>query len=56
MKWFVAIVAIVTIGFLEAYALSPGINGTGFTMSMSLIAGLGGFMLNAKKRIGGKNG
>ena len=50
MKWVIAGLAIVTIGILEAYALSQGINGTVFTMSMALIAGLGGFMLNAKKR------
>ena len=39
---FVAGLAIVTIGVLEGYALSQGINGNALTASLAAIAGLGG--------------
>ena len=38
----VAGLAIVTIGALEGYALSQGINGNALTASLAAIAGLGG--------------
>ena len=38
----VAGLAIVTIGVLEGYALSQGINGNALTASLAAIAGLGG--------------
>lgn len=50
MKWIIAGLAMMIIGLLEWYALSIGINGTAFTMSMAFIAGLGGFMFKAEKQ------
>ena len=43
--WLVPIVAILTIGALEALALSQGINGTLMSMSMAAISGIAGYQL-----------
>lgn len=38
----------VTVGVIEMYALSLGMNGTALSLSVALIAGLGGFELKEK--------
>ena len=44
-KISVPIVAILTIGAVEAYALSKGINGVALTSSIAAISGIAGFKL-----------
>lgn len=43
MKWTPAIIAMLVIGALEAYALYQGINGALLSGTVAIIAGLGGF-------------
>ncbi len=45
LDWRIAVVGIVTLGGLEAYALSQGINGALFTLAAVAIAGIAGFKL-----------
>lgn len=43
--WLPATTAVLTIGCVEAYALSKGINGVALTSSIAAIAGIAGFKL-----------
>ena len=57
MKAWTSIIAIMVIGALEVYALSQGINGLAMSLSVGLIAGLGGFSAKSiKDKIQHKNG
>lgn len=48
LKKLIPIIAILVIGALEAYALSKGINGAMLSVSIGLIAGIGGYTAKAK--------
>ncbi len=43
MKWTPAIIAMIIIGGLEAFALYLGVNGALLAGTLAIIAGLGGF-------------
>lgn len=45
VSWVPSSLAIVTIGLVESYALSKGINGVALTSSIAAIAGIAGFKL-----------
>lgn len=49
MKKLTPIIAIITIGLLEAYAIYQGINGTALAGSLAIVAGLGGYIAPHKK-------
>ena len=45
LDWRVGIVAILTIGGLEAFALSQGVNGALFSLACVIVGGIAGFRL-----------
>ena len=49
LKQITVIIGILSLTGLEATALSKGINGTAFTATLALIAGLSGFAIGHRK-------
>jgi len=61
MRSIIPILAIIAITAIEGYALSRGINGTGLSIALSSIAGIGGWSAKGladrrKAKLARKNG